>query len=446
MAKRKVVVLVDGTWCGPETNTKSNIHEIAKLVGINPTGPDRSYTSADVHAKYFPGVGLGGDFMSYLWDGALATHIEKDCKEVYNYIVQHYVEGGEVWMFGLSRGAYIVRSVAGMINNCGIVRDKHADSLIEQIYRLYRSPYPVNEPNSPEMKQFRFDVSHRVPTPIKFMGVLDTVGSLGIPKLNTDTGTGFEWPEFHDNFVSSVVEKVYHAIAMHDRLWVFQPCLASRDTTRHKHRLDLTIRQKWFPGTHYDIARQEFQFFREGRSGLEGIASSILNLFSRTIYPNDQLADLVLSWILEGIRIEGGGDMISDQADVNSTIDTVIAQLRTNLPTKKTGVGDIYANIARYLPLGNILFIPITVIRLTKSLLYQILFNLQDRVIPDPGNPGSSLVHNEAYNYTIADNALDNTIIGNSAQVGNLVEQNRRYPSKTYQNYTSYMRAMGREP
>jgi hypothetical protein len=446
MANRRVVVLVDGTWCGPETNTKSNIHEIAKLVGINPTETDTTYTSTNVYAKYFPGVGLGGDFMSYLWDGALATHIEKDCTEVYNFIVQNYVAGSEIWMFGLSRGAYIVRSVAGMINNCGVVRDKQDGTLIKQIYSLYRSPYPVNEPDSPEMQRFRSAVSHQVLTPIKFMGILDTVGSLGIPRLNADTGTGFEWPEFHDNLVSSVVEKVYHALAMHDRLWPFQPCLASRDVLKHQNRPELTIRQKWFPGTHYDIARQEFQFFREGRAGLEGIVSSILNIFSRTISPNDQLADLVLWWILGAVRTEGGGDMISDRDDVNSTIHTVIDRLQTDLPTKKTGVGDIYTNITLYLPLGNILFIPATLIRLTKSLLYQILFNPQDRVIPDPGNPANTLVQNEAYNYTIADCNLNNVTIGDTAQVGTLVKQNERYPSKTYQNYTSYMISMGRQP
>jgi uncharacterized protein (DUF2235 family) len=27
-----------------------------------------------------------------------------------------------IWLFGLSRGAYTVRAVAGMINNCGIIK------------------------------------------------------------------------------------------------------------------------------------------------------------------------------------------------------------------------------------------------------------------------------------------------------------------------------------
>ncbi|KAH7021536.1 uncharacterized protein B0I36DRAFT_334644 [Microdochium trichocladiopsis] len=102
-------------------------------------------------------------------------------------------------------------------------------ALIDQAYSLYRNPHPIHHPSSPEMVDFRSRVSHAVRTPIKFMGIFDTVGSRGIPRLNYDTETGFEWPEFYNNVVSTGVEKVYHALAIHDRFWIFEPCLASRD-------------------------------------------------------------------------------------------------------------------------------------------------------------------------------------------------------------------------
>ncbi|KAJ9639850.1 hypothetical protein H2201_007373 [Coniosporium apollinis] len=419
------------------------------MIGINPTAADPTYTSptGDVHAKYFHGVGLGGDFMSYLWDGAFATHAERDCTKVYDYIVQNFAPGHEVWMFGLSRGAYIVRSVAGMINNCGIISNSGNAALIGQVYRLYRSPYAVHEPSSVEMQRFRNIASHPVVTPIKFMGIFDTVGSRGIPQLNYDTGVGFVWPEFHDNLVSSAVEKVYHAVATHDRLWAFQPCLASRDTVKHAHRHDLKIYQKWFPGAHYDLARQEFQFLREGRRGLEGIASSIINRLSRTISPNDQLADLVLLWMLDSIRTERGGAIIrQNTAGRASNIDVIISGLQASLPHGRIGTGDMYANIFRYLPLWNLLSIPLSVVWLVNASLYQILLNPQDRVIPDPGNPMSPLVQNEVYDYTIADPNHGNSIIGNTARVGTLPQQDPRYPSRTFQNYATYMVATGRIP
>jgi hypothetical protein len=330
--KRKVIVLCDGTWCGRETKTKSNINYLARMIGIDLEHGSSEYHSeqqqngTEIHAKYFDGSGLGGDFWRYLWDGALATQAKKECTAVYKFIVQHslwdYDADGhervttEVWMFGISRGAYIVRSVAGMINNCGIIRDNTTNKscLVEMVYDLYRNPHPVHKPSSPEMRDFRARVSYPVRTPVKFMGLFDTVGSRGVPRLNYDTGTGFEWPEFYDNAVSTAVEKVYHALAIHDRFWGFQPCLASRappkpDDDDPPPSADLLIRQKWFPGCHYDLARQEFQFLREaGSSWWERLAFRVLNPFSRTVAPNHRLADLALLWILRGIDREGGGD------------------------------------------------------------------------------------------------------------------------------------------
>ena len=449
MTTKKVVVLVDGTWCGPETNTRSNIHCLANMVGIDPTADNQTYISPtrDVHARYFPGVGLGGSFMSYLWDGAFATHAKEDCNKVYKYIVQNFASGDEIWMFGISRGAYVVRSVAGMINNCGIIRDRRNEDLIDQVYGLYRSPYPVNKPASSEMQNFRRSASHLVTTPIKFMGLFDTVGSRGIPKLNYDTGVGFEWPEFHDNLVSSVVEKVYHAIATHDRLWAFQPCLASRDTKKHGTWTDLRIYQTWFPGTHYDLARQEFQFLREKRKGLEGFISSIINYLSGTVTPNDQLADFVLLWMLSGITSEGGAAIIQYNIEGRvRTINQIMADLRLSLPQRRRGTGDVYGDISHYLPLGKILSMPLRVVWLFNSTLYQILLNPQNRVIPDPGNPPSQLVQNEVYNYTVPNPISGNSIIGDTARVGGLMQQDRRYPSTTFQNYVEYMTATGRLP
>ncbi|EON68541.1 hypothetical protein W97_07799 [Coniosporium apollinis CBS 100218] len=161
--KFKLVVLCDGTWCGPETSTESNIHRFPKMMGIDTNAQSAAHELGSLKARYFKGVGLRGSFMSYLWDSAFASDREKDCNEVYEFITQNFTPEHEIWMFGLSREAHTVSSVAGMINNCGIIRSDKA-KLTEQIYKLCRSPYPVNEPNSPETEQFRSKVSHPVET------------------------------------------------------------------------------------------------------------------------------------------------------------------------------------------------------------------------------------------------------------------------------------------
>jgi hypothetical protein len=106
----------------------------------------------------------------------------------------------------------------------------------------------------------------------------------------------------------------------------------------------------------------------------------------------------------------------------------------------------MYANIFQYLTLWNLLSIPLSMVRLANPILYQILLNPQDRVIPDPGNPMSPLVQNQVFNYTIGDPKLGNSIVGNTARVGTLPQLDPRYPLSTFQDCVTYMTATGRIP
>jgi uncharacterized protein (DUF2235 family) len=109
----KLVVLCDGTWCGRETDTESNIQHLARMIGIDmtiDTGPDDIHTLSArgdlVQARYANGVGLGSTFLDYLFNGATGDDIAKQCTEAYKYIVENYTTEHEIWMFGLSRGAF----------------------------------------------------------------------------------------------------------------------------------------------------------------------------------------------------------------------------------------------------------------------------------------------------------------------------------------------------
>ncbi|KAF2190659.1 hypothetical protein K469DRAFT_747105 [Zopfia rhizophila CBS 207.26] len=430
---RRVIVLCDGTWCGRETNTKSNIHFLAKMIGVDLRRNPAEYTSStgNVCARYFDRVGLGWDIMSHLWNGAFATQAKKECTEVYKFIVENLAWDPqvhtEVWMFGISRGASIVRSVAGMINNCGIIKDKTKEGLIKQVYDLYRSPHTVNQPWSAEMIEFRKRVSHQLSNPpVKFMGMFDTVGSRGVPKLNYHTGTGFEWPEFYNTKVSSEYRGIPNKTI----------------------KKDLKIHQKWLPGCHYDLARQEFQFLREGGSTLEKVLFPILNKISKTVSPNEQLADLVLLWMLESINKEGGGAIIQqDMAGKERNITTAIPNIKEHITSGRNGTGDMYAHIPSYLPGGKTLSVLIAWFENLNETAYAILFNPVDRVIPDPGknNSTQAAVYNEVYNYTVADSNIGkDVIIGTSTDVIPVPEQPLRYPSQTYWNYRTYVEAVER--
>lgn len=354
-------------------------------------------------------------------------------------------------MFGLSRGAYMVRSVAGMINNCGIAKpvtnpdgsvDAAAtDLLCRQVYRIYRSDDPIDDPHSSQSRRFRQsaswplvgdeqeDAPSFVP-PVKLLGLFDTVGSLGIPDFVG--GVGLDWPRFHDQNVSSVVSLVRHAVSLHDDFYVFPPCLAGRNPHRDRPK-DFGIVQKWFPGVHYDLGRQRFRFFRVfGGSVLERLLAR-WTWASKVIEPNEVLSDLVLKWMLEEVREVDDGQVIS-----RTEIDEAIAATKQRMtsPKRKTGDGDVYKNIIEYGPFGMAIAAVLTALagsRWRDNQIYQLFFALRDRLVADADA--------RVYEYM----EVDESITGEGGPtVGELARVNvERYPSRAFEAWGLYRNLLG---
>ncbi|OAQ22219.1 hypothetical protein K457DRAFT_26276 [Linnemannia elongata AG-77] len=439
-SKRKLIVLCDGTWCGSESNTQSNIFRLAEMIGIDMTQQNPTHAqpiryddnARGINACYFPGAGLGGTFLEYLFNGLTCSDIDRDCIDVYKYIVQHYSIDHEIWMFGFSRGAYTMRCVAGMINNCGILKQTNNAGpldlcLCDQVYRIYRSRAPEDHPKAARILKFKEHASYDVRTPVKFMGVMDTVGSLGVPTL--DAGIGVKFPGFYDQKVSSAVEKVYHALSIHDRLLGLEPCRTVRDP-KHKGRPELEIREHWFPGCHYDIGRHRWRFLRNGSNWIESVVGRILSPLSNVIEPNRVLADLVLKWMLESIRNHDPQGMVIQGIDAR--IDQLIADMK-GATRADTGSGDIYNNVLAFGPAGKVWQALASTFPGQFSdlkIVIGVLLQARDRMISD-SNAVLTL-----YNKNSA--ALDNFTIANR---GWIVEE--RYPSQTYENFMMQLAIMG---
>ncbi|KAG0343900.1 hypothetical protein BG005_002123 [Podila minutissima] len=330
----KVVVLCDGTWAGTETKTETNIFLLAEMMGISkelylgtPSGQPISHqdTARGIKACYF--------------------------SDVYEYIVQHYTPESEIWMFGFSCGAYTVRCVTGMINNCGILKRRKKGqavltndytaltdeerALCQQVYWIYHSNDPADHPESPRSTTFRARASHNVPTPVKFMSLFNAVGAQSMPYIKP--GMGMTFYELYDTKVSTVVEK---------RMWGFEPCHVL--PAAHRVGPQFEIHERWFPGCHYDVGRHRFQVFRFGGQG--AAVANALNSLSETIMPNHVFADLALKWMLESIQEHSGNELISN-------IDARIKKLVTNMEGTDdayTGNGDVYGHVLQYLPLRSV--------------------------------------------------------------------------------------------
>jgi len=108
-------------------------------------------------------------------DVAAGRGINRQIRRAYGYLASRYREGDRIYLMGYSRGAYAVRSLAGLIDRVGLLhRDCATERNIRQAYRLY-------EGNPDSTVTHAFAAAHccaRVP--IDMIGVWDTVKSLGI--------------------------------------------------------------------------------------------------------------------------------------------------------------------------------------------------------------------------------------------------------------------------
>ncbi|KAH0293060.1 hypothetical protein KCU62_g1549, partial [Aureobasidium sp. EXF-3399] len=403
----KLVVFCDGTWCGPEYGTRTNIQLLAEMAGIdmhNSKGSrEISDPSRQLRAKYFNG--LRCNYLTYAF-GASADNIGQLCLELYRYIARYYKQGTDIWLFGLARGAYALRCVIGMINNCGIIKEP-SDELCDLVLQTYTSPRENDKPSSDRSKDFRRRTSWDAATPIKIMVLLDTIGSIG--HGYNYPGTRPACPTLWDEVVPDVVETVFHACSIHDRLPFLQPCLA----TKAYHSTTPQISETWFPGCHYDIGRQHCQILPQGLFFL------VPRLLTGVVEPNHVLSNAVLCWVLQSVVQQSLSQTVFQ--DPHSRISFLKKSIRS--PATSTGSGDVYSNTPLYAPFGRIL----AQLPIIPSILGSLssMLPLRDRRIPDQ-----------------AANIVDFDTSGHSDNQTSLAEMagvnTRRYPSKAYETWKTW--------
>ncbi len=239
---RRIVVCADGTWNEPDQTDRdrsapSNVVKIARAV--RPVAADGSSQTV----FYGSGVGTGAGLWDHVTGGAFGKGISKHIVDAYRFLVDNHAEGDELFFFGFSRGAYTVRSLAGLIRNGGLVRKEHADR-IQQAYALYRKR--DEGPDTDEAGRFRDAFSKVVR--VKFIGVWDTVGALGVPVRPLRFWTKSRY-EFHDVKLSRSIDHAYHALAVDERRKAFAPTLWEQQEGSGSQAME----QRWFAGAHCNV-------------------------------------------------------------------------------------------------------------------------------------------------------------------------------------------------
>lgn len=243
---QRLVVCCDGTWSSADRErdgerAPTNIPRLAEAVARadSPDAAQRVY--------YGPGVGSDGNWLYRWFAGATGWGLSDNLKDAYRFVVEHYEPGDELYLFGYSRGAFTVRSLAGMIYNAGVLRREFADR-VDTAFDLYKSRSRHKRSDAAEAVGFRRRFAWEDRTPIRFIGVWDTVGALGNPLLLHSSPLSRR-VQFHDTRLGPTVRCAFHALAIDEQRRHFK---ATR-WRRHSEAREQTMEQRWFVGAHADV-------------------------------------------------------------------------------------------------------------------------------------------------------------------------------------------------
>lgn len=261
---KRIAIFCDGTWNTPDETVdgkpcQTNVVKMANAM---------SKFSTDGTAQvlyYHDGVGSEGPMLKKVFDGATGTGISANILDAYQFIIKTYERGDELFLFGFSRGAFTVRSLAGLIRNSGILKIENLDQ-VRRAFTIYRSRQPKYQPREIESTLFRKTFAVEEVTPIKFLGVFDTVGALGNPLYLKSMVSRRN--QFHDTELSTKIKFAYHALAIDEKRKNFEATLWHQQAGSK----DQVLEQVWFTGVHSDVGGG---------------------------YPETGLSDIALKWLVE---------------------------------------------------------------------------------------------------------------------------------------------------
>jgi uncharacterized protein (DUF2235 family) len=232
---KKLIVCCDGTWNTPERDDATNVVNVTRAI------EPRDSRGNDQVVFYEWGIGTANRLDKAI-GGTTGRGLNRNIREAYRFLTHNYATGDSLYFFGFSRGAYTVRSLAGMIHNCGLLKKEHSGR-IGEAFEMYRSRLKKFHPDESRSIEFRNAYSRFVK--IKFLGVWDTVGALGIPLVGRLARQSKY--RFHDTKLSPIIECAYHPLAIDERRAPFKPSIWAIKRGRGH------TAQPWFAGAHSDV-------------------------------------------------------------------------------------------------------------------------------------------------------------------------------------------------
>jgi uncharacterized protein (DUF2235 family) len=230
------VIILDGTMSSLRRGYETNAGLTFKLI--------REAGLTVNHTCYYE-AGIQWRDWKTTMDVITGKGINRQIERAYGVLASRYRPGDRIVLVGYSRGAYAVRSLAGVIGMVGLVRTEESTVRnIRTAYRHYRTGA-----RSRFAQDFRRLYCHDKVT-IEAVAIWDTVKALGLrlPIL-------WRWAEarhqFHDHDLGPCVRRGFHALALDETREAFAPVLW-QTTPESQSRVE----QVWFRGTHGDVGGQ----------------------------------------------------------------------------------------------------------------------------------------------------------------------------------------------
>jgi hypothetical protein len=231
------VILLDGTLSTLDPGQETNIGLIYQLLRSQP---------ASTHLSLYYEAGVQWHMWRDTASVAMGRGINRQIRRAYGWLASRYRPGDRIFLFGYSRGAYAARSLAGLIDQVGLLSsDCATERNVQLAYRYYQ-----RGGTSAFIPAFRRKFC-RERAEIEMIGVFDTVKALGVrlPFL-------WMWTEpqhdFHNHALSPVVRHGFHALAHDETRAAFAPILWETAQGDWQGRVE----QVWFRGAHGDVGGQ----------------------------------------------------------------------------------------------------------------------------------------------------------------------------------------------
>ncbi|KAF8323207.1 hypothetical protein DL93DRAFT_654962 [Clavulina sp. PMI_390] len=200
---RTLVLCFDGT-SEYYSQWNSNIVHIFSLLRKDDPSQQLVYYQPGIgtYLVDVPVVGPVAQWIVKTLDRGLAFSLGGHVMSGYRFLMDNWLEGDRICLFGFSRGAYTARALAGMLFQIGLL-PKGMEEEVPFAYAIYRKQQAS--------AQYKRDFARTVN--IEFIGVFDTVSAVGalIPRT---------LPFSSDNHITRTFR---HALSLDEHRAAFQP-------------------------------------------------------------------------------------------------------------------------------------------------------------------------------------------------------------------------------